>query len=119
MRSRLLKGAPNGPRLSLSPARRIASNGRERCLRPVSPSASISREGLCWPDRRRGARQSSSNRVNGPSREEAADGLREQAASCRRLAQRARTAFGSTALKAVAERFDDDARLIDPKSLRR
>jgi len=58
--------------------------------------------------------------VNPPlSREDAADGLREQAASCRRLARRARTAGGSTALKSVAEQFDVDARRIDPHSERR
>jgi hypothetical protein len=54
-----------------------------------------------------------------PSRGEAADGLREQAASCRRLAGKARTAKGATALKSVAEQFDDDARRIDPRSIRR
>lgn len=50
------------------------------------------------------------------SREEAADNLREQAASCRRLSQRARTAGGYSALAAVAVQFDDDARRIDPFS---
>jgi hypothetical protein len=54
-----------------------------------------------------------------PSRLEAAEGLREQAASCRRLAGRARTDSGATALKTVAEQFDDDARRIDPSSFRR
>ena len=49
-----------------------------------------------------------------PSRHEAAVGLREQAASCRKLAVRARTDSGSTALKTVAELFDKDARRIDP-----
>jgi len=53
------------------------------------------------------------------SREEAADGLREQAASCRRLAWRARTVPGVHALKAVADLFDRDARRIDPRSERR
>lgn len=53
------------------------------------------------------------------TREDAADGLREQAASCRRLAKRAVTANGSTALGAVAEQFDTDARRIDPRSVRR
>jgi hypothetical protein len=52
------------------------------------------------------------------SREEAADGLREQAASCRRLAKRARSASGATALGAVADQFDTDARRTDPRSLR-
>jgi hypothetical protein len=53
------------------------------------------------------------------TREDAADGLREQAASCRRLARRARTPSGATALGAVAEQFDTDACRIDPRSLRR
>ena len=53
------------------------------------------------------------------SRGEAADELREQAASCRRLARRARTDSGSSALTTVAEQFDDDARRIDPSSHRR
>ena len=50
---------------------------------------------------------------------EAADSLREQAASCRRLACRASTLRGSSALAAVAEYFDADARRIDPLSERR
>lgn len=54
-----------------------------------------------------------------PTRGEAADELREQAASCRRLARRARTRGGSTALKTVAEQFDTDARRIDPLSFKR
>lgn len=54
-----------------------------------------------------------------PSRTEAANELREQAASCRSLARRARTKGGSSALKTVAEQFDDDARRIDPFSERR
>lgn len=53
------------------------------------------------------------------SRGEAADELREQAASCRKLARRARTTGGSIALKTVAEQFDDDARRIDPLSIKR
>ena len=48
------------------------------------------------------------------SRGEAADQLREQAESCRRLARRARTRSGSSALETVAQQFDDDARRIDP-----
>jgi len=54
-----------------------------------------------------------------PTRAETADGLREQAASCRRLAGRACTARGATALKAAADQFDDDARRIDPLNFRR
>ena len=53
------------------------------------------------------------------TRGQAADELREQAASCRRLARRARTPSGSTALTTVADQFDKDARRIDPLSLKR
>ena len=53
------------------------------------------------------------------TRHEAANELRGQAASCRKLALRARTANGSTALTAVAEQFDDDARRIDPTTFKR
>ena len=53
------------------------------------------------------------------TRGEAADALREQAASCRNLARRARTPSGLTALTTVADVFDADARRIDPWSLRR
>jgi hypothetical protein len=48
------------------------------------------------------------------SRGDAADQLREQASSCRRLARRARTTNGSSALVMAAKQFDDDARRIDP-----
>lgn len=53
------------------------------------------------------------------TRGEAADELREQAASCRRLARRARTGGGAIALTTVADQFDDDAMRIDPSSTRR
>jgi hypothetical protein len=53
------------------------------------------------------------------SAEDAADGLRDQAASCRQLAKRARTTTGGTALRAVADRFETDASRMDPRSLRR
>ena len=48
------------------------------------------------------------------SRGRAADELREQAVSCRRLALTARTVGGSEALRAVARQFDVDAARIDP-----
>jgi hypothetical protein len=54
-----------------------------------------------------------------PTRYEAADSLRSQAESCRRLARRARTPRGSSALSCVADQFDDDARRIDPTSVPR
>jgi hypothetical protein len=53
------------------------------------------------------------------TRGEVADELREEAASYRRLALRARTNRGSTALKTAADQFDQDARRIDPSSLKR
>jgi hypothetical protein len=53
------------------------------------------------------------------SRGEAAEDLREQAASCRRLANRAMTVAGTRALAEVANYFDSDARRIDPRSERR
>ena len=49
-----------------------------------------------------------------PSRTESADELREQAASCRRLARTSRTAGGSAALRTVAHQFESDAARIDP-----
>ena len=57
--------------------------------------------------------------MEGSTRNEAAEDLREQAASCRQLAKRARTQSGSSALTHLADQFDDDARRIDPASLRR
>ena len=53
------------------------------------------------------------------SRGEAADDLREQAASCRRLARKARTRKGADALSGAADQFDRDARSIDPTSEKR
>jgi hypothetical protein len=53
------------------------------------------------------------------TRGEAADGLREQAASCRRLARNARTRKGAAALSGAADQFDRDARSIDPTSEKR
>ena len=58
--------------------------------------------------------------MTGPiSREDAAEGMREQAASFRRLARCARTDSGSAALTALAEEFDTDASRLDPRSERR
>jgi hypothetical protein len=49
----------------------------------------------------------------------AAEGLREQAASCRRLAAVARTRTGRTSIEALGDHFDEEARKLDPMSLRR
>jgi len=54
-----------------------------------------------------------------PPKRETADDLREQAAACRRLAATARTRAGTSSLTALADHFDDQARQIDPLSLRR
>jgi hypothetical protein len=52
-------------------------------------------------------------------RRQSADGLREQAASCRRLAAAARTRSGTSSLVALADHFDEQARMLDPSSMRR
>ena len=49
----------------------------------------------------------------------AAEGLREQAASCRRLAGAARTRAGRTSIEALGDHFDEQARKLDPLSQRR
>ena len=49
-----------------------------------------------------------------PSRADAADQLRAQAVSCRKLALGASTVRGSEALRAVAYQFDADAKRVDP-----
>jgi len=50
---------------------------------------------------------------------DSADQLREQAASCRRLAQNARTRAGTKALEGLGDHFDDRASRLDPSSQRR
>jgi hypothetical protein len=55
----------------------------------------------------------------GASRRSSADGLREQAASCRRLAAAARTRSGMTSLNELGDHFDEQARKLDPSSQRR
>ena len=52
-----------------------------------------------------------------PTQTEAGDQLRGQAASCRRLSSKARTAEGATALETVARQFDTDADRIDPNGV--
>ena len=54
-----------------------------------------------------------------PWKIEAAESLREQAASWRRLAARAPTSAGSTALWGLAKQFDEEARRTDPASEQR
>ena len=61
---------------------------------------------------------SASSVMQQPTRGEAADELREQAASCRSLP--AGADYGRViALNTVAEHFDDDVRRIDPLSEKR
>jgi len=50
---------------------------------------------------------------------QSANQLREQAAACRRLAAQARTQYGSRALDALGDHFDEQARKLDPSSMRR
>ena len=49
----------------------------------------------------------------------AAEGLREQAASYRRLAVVARTRAGRFSIEALGDHFDEQARKLDPLSERR
>jgi hypothetical protein len=53
------------------------------------------------------------------SRDEAANGLREQAGSCQRLSKGACTSAMSATLNSVAEQFDADVRRIELASLSR
>jgi hypothetical protein len=53
------------------------------------------------------------------ARRDSADSLREQAASCRRLAAAARTRSGMTSLNELGDHFDEQARKLDPSSQRR
>ncbi len=48
-----------------------------------------------------------------------ADSLREQAAACRRLSVKARTRAGLKALEQLGDHFDDQARKLDPSSMKR
>ena len=48
-----------------------------------------------------------------------AGSLREQAAACRRLSVQARTRQGVRALEALGDHFDEQARKLDPASLRK
>lgn len=53
------------------------------------------------------------------SKAAAADGLREQAAACRRLSVKARTRVGVKALNELGDHFDKQARALDPMSMLR
>lgn len=48
-----------------------------------------------------------------------ADGLRGQAAACRRLSAQARTRAGTRALVELGDHFDEQARKLDPSSMKR
>ncbi len=48
-----------------------------------------------------------------PDNPDGAEGLRNQAASCRRLAARARTCAGTSSMNALADHFDEQARRAD------
>ena len=63
--------------------------------------------------------ESGTSASGGSERRDSAESLREQAAACRRLAAAARTRAGTTSLDALADHFDEQARKLDPMSLRR
>ena len=48
-----------------------------------------------------------------------ADDLRGQAAACRRLSSKARTRVGTNALLELGDHFDEQARKLDPSSMKR
>lgn len=48
-----------------------------------------------------------------PNNPDGADGLRNQAAACRRLAAQALTRAGTTSMNALADHFDEEARRLD------
>lgn len=56
---------------------------------------------------------------NERERRNAADSLREQAAACRRLSVKARTRQGVNALAKLGDHFDEQARKLDPSSVKR
>lgn len=60
-----------------------------------------------------------STRSAGQSKAEEADGLRGQAAACRRLSVQARTRAGTKALVELGDHFDEQARKLDPSSMKR
>lgn len=49
-----------------------------------------------------------------PDSPDGAQGLRNQAAACRRLAGQARTRAGTTSMHALADHFDAQAQKLDP-----
>ena len=48
-----------------------------------------------------------------PPNPDGAEGLRNQAAACRRLAAQARTRAGTSSMRALADHFDEQARTLD------
>jgi hypothetical protein len=48
-----------------------------------------------------------------PDNPNGAEGLRNQAAACRRLAARTRTVAGTSSMNALADHFDEQARRAD------
>jgi len=55
----------------------------------------------------------------GAHHRDTAEGLREQAAACRRLSGQARTRQGTKALEALGDHFDEQARKLDPSTQKR
>jgi hypothetical protein len=52
-----------------------------------------------------------------PGNPDGAQGLRDQAAACRRLAADARTQAGTTSMNALADHFEEQAERLDLKEL--
>jgi len=48
-----------------------------------------------------------------PDSPDGARGLRDQAAACRRLAAQAKTRAGNSSMSALADHFDEQARMLD------
>lgn len=57
--------------------------------------------------------------TDGASKAVEMERLLEQAAACRRLSSQSRTRAGTKALVALGDHFDEQARRLNPSSLRR
>jgi hypothetical protein len=71
------------------------------------------------PKPRRSAFVDSSDKLTPMAHGDSADGLRAQAAACRRLSLQSRTPAGAKALEVLGDQFDGQALKLDPSSVRR
>jgi hypothetical protein len=60
-----------------------------------------------------------SDKPEPPAHGDTADGLRKQAAACRRLSAQSRTRAGAKALVELGDHFDEQAGKLDPSSQKR